>query len=212
MGATLADGGVNPITGERAIGAGSCRRVLAVLATSGLYERSGDWLYDVGLPGKSGVSGGLVTVSPGKGGVGTWSPPLDEAGNSVRGQRITRYLSEGAGPQPLRLGAVPGGSHTAFTLTGMAEGLWAPSGPALPPPGLPPEPVVAGRGGGPSEPAGARVGPGRRNENVLQFWAAAALTWQGPPSAREAAPRCSSKRAPNSSSCAPSCAATTPIC
>ena len=97
MGATLAAGGVNPITGERAIAAGSCRRVLAVLATSGLYECSGDWLYDVGLPGKSGVSGGLVTVSPGKGGVGTWSPPLDEAGNSVRGQRITKYLSEGLG-------------------------------------------------------------------------------------------------------------------
>ena len=71
--------------------------MLAVLATNGLYERSGDWLYDVGLPGKSGVSGGLVTVSPGKGGVGTYSPPLDEAGNSVRGQRITTYLSEGLG-------------------------------------------------------------------------------------------------------------------
>jgi len=97
MGATLADGGVNPMTGERAVATGCSRRVLAVLATSGLYERSGDWLYDVGLPGKSGVSGGLVTVSPGKGGVGTWSPRLDEAGNSVRGQRITEYLSEGLG-------------------------------------------------------------------------------------------------------------------
>lgn len=94
MGATLADGGVNPITGERAIDTAHCKRVLAVLATSGLYERSGDWLYEVGLPGKSGVSGGIVTVSPGKGGVGTFSPPLDAAGNSVRGQRITRYLSE----------------------------------------------------------------------------------------------------------------------
>ena len=68
-----------------------------VLATAGLYERSGDWLYDVGLPGKSGVSGGLVTVSPGKGGVGTFSPPLDEAGNSVHGQRMTTYLSERLG-------------------------------------------------------------------------------------------------------------------
>ena len=97
MGATLADGGVNPMTGERAIASGCCRRVLAVLATAGLYERSGDWLYDVGLPGKSGVSGGLVTVSPGKGGVGTFSPPLDEAGNSVRGQRMTTYLSERLG-------------------------------------------------------------------------------------------------------------------
>jgi glutaminase len=97
MGATLADGGVNPLTGVRAISSGSCRRVLPVLATAGLYERSGDWLYDVGLPGKSGVSGGLVTVSPGKGGVGTFSPPLDEAGNSVRGQRMSAYLSERLG-------------------------------------------------------------------------------------------------------------------
>jgi glutaminase len=97
MGATLADGGVNPLTGERAIASATCRRVLPVLATAGLYERSGDWLYDVGLPGKSGVSGGLVTVSPGKGGVGTFSPPLDEAGNSVRGQRMTTYLSERLG-------------------------------------------------------------------------------------------------------------------
>jgi glutaminase len=97
MGATLADGGVNPLTGERVIASSRCRHVLAVLATSGLYERSGEWLYDVGLPGKSGVSGGLVTVSPGKGGVGTFSPPLDEAGNSVRGQRMTTYLSEGLG-------------------------------------------------------------------------------------------------------------------
>ena len=71
--------------------------MLAVLATAGLYERSGDWLYDVGLPGKSGVSGGIVTVAPGKGGLGTYSPPLDEAGNSVRGQRITKYLSEALG-------------------------------------------------------------------------------------------------------------------
>ncbi len=97
MGATLADGGVNPLTGARAIAADCCRRVLPVLATAGLYERSGDWLYDVGLPGKSGVSGGIVTVSPGKGGVGTFSPPLDEAGNSVRGQRMTTYLSERLG-------------------------------------------------------------------------------------------------------------------
>ncbi|HTU36877.1 MAG TPA: glutaminase A [Acidimicrobiales bacterium] len=97
MGATLADGGMNPLTKERTVGQGVCRRVLAVLATSGLYERSGDWLYDVGLPGKSGVSGGLVTVSPGKGGVGTYAPPLDRAGNSVRGQRITTYLSERLG-------------------------------------------------------------------------------------------------------------------
>jgi glutaminase len=97
MAATLAHGGVNPLTGHRVVGAENCKRVLAVLATAGLYERSGDWLYEVGLPGKSGVSGGLVTISPGKGGLATFSPPLDDAGNSVRGQRVTRYLSDRLG-------------------------------------------------------------------------------------------------------------------
>ncbi|UFN48570.1 glutaminase A [Roseomonas sp. OT10] len=97
MGATLADGGVNPVTGERVIDAAHCKRVLAVLATAGLYEESGDWLYEVGLPGKSGVGGGIVTVAPGKGGLGTFSPPLDEAGNSVRGQLATKLLSERLG-------------------------------------------------------------------------------------------------------------------
>jgi glutaminase len=94
MGATLADGGVNPVTGERVVDPGVCKRVLAALATAGLYEHSGDWLYDVGLPGKSGVSGGIVTVAPGKGGMCVFSPPLDEAGNSVRGQLVTARLSE----------------------------------------------------------------------------------------------------------------------
>jgi len=97
MGATLADGGVNPSTGERVIDTLNCRHVLAALATAGLYERSGDWLYEIGLPGKSGVSGGIVTVAPGKGALGTFAPPLDAAGNSVKGQRATKYLSEGLG-------------------------------------------------------------------------------------------------------------------
>ena len=97
MGATLADGGVNPITGKRVVVAGACRRVLAVMATAGLYELSGDWLYQIGMPGKSGVSGGIVTVSPGKGGLATFSPPLDDAGNSVRGQLVTKYLAERLG-------------------------------------------------------------------------------------------------------------------
>ncbi len=97
MGATLANGGVNPTTGERVISAGTSRRVLAVMATAGLYEHSGDWLFDVGLPGKSGVSGGIVTVAPGKGALATFSPPLNEAGNSVRGLLATRFLSEGLG-------------------------------------------------------------------------------------------------------------------
>lgn len=97
MGATLADGGVNPVTGEQVVAPERCKRVLAVLATAGLYERSGDWLYEVGLPGKSGVSGGIVTIAPGKGGLGTFAPPLDEAGNSLRGQLATRFLSERLG-------------------------------------------------------------------------------------------------------------------
>jgi glutaminase len=97
MGATLAAGGVNPVTGEQVVSADTCRHVLAVMATAGLYERSGSWLFDIGLPGKSGVSGGMVTVSPGKGALATYSPPLDAAGNSVRGQLVTRFLSERLG-------------------------------------------------------------------------------------------------------------------
>ncbi len=97
MAATLANGGVNPVTGHAVVGRGVCRRVLAVMATAGLYELSGDWLYEVGMPGKSGVSGGIVTVAPGKGGLATFSPPLDPAGNSVRGQLATKYLAERLG-------------------------------------------------------------------------------------------------------------------
>ena len=93
MGATLADGGVNPVTGKRVVAADVCRDTLAVLAANGLYERSGEWLFEIGLPGKSGVSGGLLTVSPGKAGIGAFSPRLDPAGNSVRGQQATAYLS-----------------------------------------------------------------------------------------------------------------------
>jgi len=93
MGATLADGGVNPLTDEQVVSPQVCRDTLAVLATSGLYERSGEWLFEIGLPGKSGVAGGIVTVAPGKGGIGVYSPRLDAAGNSVRGQRATAYLS-----------------------------------------------------------------------------------------------------------------------
>ena len=93
MGATLADGGVNPVTGERVVSAQVCRDTLAVLASTGMYERSGEWLFEIGLPAKSGVAGGIVAVAPGKGAIGTYSPPLDPAGNSVRGQRATAYLS-----------------------------------------------------------------------------------------------------------------------
>jgi glutaminase len=97
MGATLADGGVNPLTKERVVDPAICHYALAVMTTAGLYETSGDWLYDIGLPGKSGIGGGIVTVSPGKGGLGTFAPPLDGAGNSVKGQLVAKFLSQRLG-------------------------------------------------------------------------------------------------------------------
>ncbi|MBK8210619.1 MAG: glutaminase A [Rhodospirillales bacterium] len=97
MGATLADGGINPLTKQRVVDASVCHYALAVMATAGLYETSGDWLYDIGLPGKSGIGGGIVTVSPGKGGLGTFAPPLDAAGNSVKGQHVAKFLSHRLG-------------------------------------------------------------------------------------------------------------------
>jgi len=97
MGATLADGGVNPLTKERVVNASVCHYALAVMTTAGLYETSGDWLFDIGLPGKSGIGGGIVTVSPGKGGLGTFAPPLDKAGNSVKGQLVAKFLSQRLG-------------------------------------------------------------------------------------------------------------------
>ena len=97
MGATLADGGVNPVTRQRVITPEVCHFTLAVMTTAGLYETSGDWLYEIGLPGKSGIGGGIVAVSPGKGGLGTFAPPLDKAGNSVKGQLAARYLSRRLG-------------------------------------------------------------------------------------------------------------------
>ena len=103
MGATLADGGVNPLTRERVVDPIVCHYTLAVMATAGLYETSGDWLYDIGLPGKSGIGGGIVTVSPGKGGLGTFAPPLDAAGNSVKGQLVAKFLSQAARARSVRL-------------------------------------------------------------------------------------------------------------
>lgn len=97
MGATLADGGVNPLTKRRVIDPMVCHYALAVMTTAGLYETSGDWLYDVGLPGKSGIGGGIVAVAPGKCGLGTFAPPLDKAGNSVKGQLAARFLSKRLG-------------------------------------------------------------------------------------------------------------------
>lgn len=93
MGATLADGGVNPVTGRRVVTGEVARAAVAMMAVAGLYETSGEWLLDVGVPGKSGISGGLVAVAPGKGAIGSWSPPLDGAGTSVRGELAARFLA-----------------------------------------------------------------------------------------------------------------------
>lgn len=97
MGATLADGGVNPLTKERVVDVSVCHYALVVMATAGLYETSGDWLYDIGVPGKSGIGGGIVAVSPGKGGFGAFAPPLDAAGNSVKGQLAAKFVSHHLG-------------------------------------------------------------------------------------------------------------------
>src|SRR3984957_14812941 len=84
MGATLANGGINPVTAKRVIARANVSHVLAEMTMEGLYTSSGDWAYTVGLPAKSGVGGGLVAVSPGKLAIAAYSPPLDKAGNSVR--------------------------------------------------------------------------------------------------------------------------------
>jgi glutaminase len=94
MGATLANGGVNPLTGVRAIGQPVAEQVLTVMATCGMYDYSGEWLFRVGLPAKSGVAGGLVAVSPSQFGIGLFSPRLDERGNSVRAVEASRTISE----------------------------------------------------------------------------------------------------------------------
>ena len=110
--ATLAAGGRNPITGRRAASSDTVRDVLSVMATAGMYDAAGDWLYDVGLPAKSGVAGGVIAVLPGRLGIGVFSPPLDDRGNSVRGVGVCQELSQSLdlhmfkhahrGPSPVR--------------------------------------------------------------------------------------------------------------
>ena len=101
MAATLAAMGKNPVTGKQVIDAKHVPGVLAVMATAGLYDDSGKWLFHTGLPAKSGVGGGLVAVSPGKFGIAVVSPPLDDAGNSVRAQRAIADISNALNGNPL---------------------------------------------------------------------------------------------------------------
>ena len=100
MAATLANGGKNPVTHKQVIDNRFVPGILAVMATAGLYDDSGKWLFHTGLPAKSGVGGGIIAVSPGKFGAGTFSPPLDAAGNSVRGQRAIAAISDALGGNP----------------------------------------------------------------------------------------------------------------
>ena len=97
MAATLANGGVHPLTGECALAAEHVERVLSVMATCGMYDYAGSWLYEVGMPAKSGVSGGIIAVVPGRFGIGIFSPLVDEKGNSVRGIAACRHLSRDLG-------------------------------------------------------------------------------------------------------------------
>ena len=101
MAATLAAGGKNPVTGKQVMDTAKVPGVLAVMATAGMYDDSGKWLYHTGLPAKSGVGGGIIAVSPGKFGIAVVSPPLDDAGNSIRAQRAIAQISNALGGNPL---------------------------------------------------------------------------------------------------------------
>ena len=106
MAATLANGGKNPVTGKQVPRTPSnVPGVLAVMATAGLYDDSGKWLYHTGLPAKSGVGGGIIAVSPGKFGIAVVSPPLDDAGNSVRAQKAIADISNALGGNPYAVAA-----------------------------------------------------------------------------------------------------------
>jgi glutaminase len=93
MGATLANNGINPATGQQVIKAEDIPHILSTMTVAGLYDGSGGWAWHVGLPAKSGVGGGIVAVVPGKGAIAVFAPPLDEAGNSVKAQKVIDYVA-----------------------------------------------------------------------------------------------------------------------
>jgi len=93
MGATLANNGKNPATGEQVIKPENVPHILSTMIMAGLYDGSGGWAWHVGLPAKSGVGGGIVAVVPGKGAIAVFGPPLDEAGNSVKAQKVIEYVA-----------------------------------------------------------------------------------------------------------------------
>jgi glutaminase len=93
MGATLANGGVNPVTGRRLMPVEHVPELLAIMATAGFYDESGEWMFSAGLPSKTGVGGGIVSVVPGKFAIAAFSPRLNEAGNSIRSMRAIRHIA-----------------------------------------------------------------------------------------------------------------------
>ena len=94
MAATLANQGKNPITQVQALHEDYARDILSIMYTCGMYNRAGEWAYRVGIPAKSGVSGGILAIIPGKAGIATFSPPIDSNGNSVRGLKVFEALSQ----------------------------------------------------------------------------------------------------------------------
>lgn len=94
MGATLANNGINPATGKQVIKSEDIPHILSTMMMAGLYDGSGGWAWHVGLPAKSGVGGGIVAIAPGKGAIAVFAPPLDEAGNSVKAQRVIDYVAQ----------------------------------------------------------------------------------------------------------------------
>jgi len=94
MGATLANNGANPTTGEQVIKREDIPHILSTMTMAGLYDGSGGWAWNVGLPAKSGVGGGIVAIAPGKGAIAVFAPPLDEAGNSVKAQEVIDYVAQ----------------------------------------------------------------------------------------------------------------------
>jgi glutaminase len=93
MGATLANGGVNPVTDRRMLPAEHVPELLAVMATAGFYDESGEWMFNAGLPAKTGVGGGIVAVVPGRFAIAAFSPRLNEAGNSIRSLNAIRDIA-----------------------------------------------------------------------------------------------------------------------
>ena len=128
MAATLATGGVNPVSGDRVISEDAARWTTAVMTSCGMYDESGSWMVHVGLPAKSGVGGGIVAVNPGQFGIGTFSPRLDARGNSVRGVAMLEALSKQYGLHMLANRGEPLSAIASLTAAGADAGSGSSSG------------------------------------------------------------------------------------